>query len=273
MCHEFNYIMSELDLICNDMTDVTRNFHNSIIGEILGFHNYISTVKLDMDTISDLIVKEGEESVSLKHHKITSPEVCAEILSLICKNVGEIFYTTWLKEMDYDLFPECFFDDRTDAGCKYINLMSLLIINLIDSDIKIHYLNMIKFALSENIKGNIESSYALCLAFGSVIFSYITLQHNVRLHVSAKIKEVNSLRLSRISSRPKSRQYDEVMIIINKTIAKYNNASVTSLVDKVLSHYESQGRKPPTRNTLRKWIADSGYKVQGKPTNKYKLEV
>lgn len=273
MKYDLNDILSELDLLGDDMHANIRTMHDNIVNDVLCFRENISAAKYDMDRMSDEIIKGDLCESGSKLYLTTITDECAEFLLLSCKSIGEVFYNTWLKDMDYESFPECFFDNKNNNACRYIHLISTLISCLIEDNSSDNHINMIKVMLSESIKDNTDTVQALCISFGSVIYNSVMLQQKMCIHISNKIKEINKLKLSRASARPKSQEYDEVMSIINRTVIKFSNASVTSLIEKVSGYYDSQNRKPPTKNTLRKWIADSGYKPDGKPTNKYKLEV
>lgn len=189
----------------------------------------------------------------------------------IINRISEVFYHTWMKSCDYEDLFLGLIDNNGRSGDRYISLMTHLINDLFCRNDNDSYSGMIKLCMSEEIKGNVESSYSICKAIGMFLFKESYVSFNAASDIAHKIKKHNRIRLSKASSRPKSRDYDEVINIVKSTIAKYSNASVSSLIEKIHTYYSSNNRKPPAKNTIRSWILDIGYKPKGKPVNNYGL--
>lgn len=68
------------------------------------------------------------------------------------------------------------------------------------------------------------------------------------------ISHVNKVK----ASKPRHQFYDEVMEVIKATWEKYPNASQTGLHEALCSHYYGK----VSRNSLLKWISDSGFRPE-----------
>lgn len=264
-------IIMRLDELSIDIPNNVIGLHRLNIDDICSIKASLTHQKVCIDSIvNECLLTKDLNSIDCYFRPANN---YSDELHCIVNRVAEIFYQTWLKEYDYENIFLSFLDCKNRNGDNYINLMSYIIADLIDSEGNVNYIDMIKLCFSEAIKENNESSYSICKALGYVLFEQSYNSFNAANDILCKIKNYNSVRLSKASSRPKSRDYDEIVSIIKQTIEKYNDASVSSLIEKICCYYDSKQRKPPAKNTIRSWISDLGYKPEGKPTNKYHLVV
>lgn len=262
-------IIEDLNALSVNISKNMINSHRTVIEDLNDIKYELMHQKKVIDCIVDKCLFDDDLEL-IKSYLRPAFNCCDELHGVI-NRIADVFYHTWIKDCDYDDLFLRFIDNKDDDGGKYISLMTLLIADLFNNNGGESYYDVIKLCISEGIKGNVESSYSICKIIGVALFEKSYSSFDAASDILHKIKKHNSIRLSKASSRPKSRYYDEVVSILKRTVKKHDNASINSLVDKVSNYYELSKRKPPARNTIRSWISDMGYKPQGRPTNKYQL--
>ncbi|MDV1374519.1 hypothetical protein [Citrobacter freundii] len=266
-----NEIIFQLNELSTHISENLIGLHRTCIVDLCEIKVELTHQKKCIDYIVDKCLLEGELSyIDSYLRPAFNP---ADVLHDIVNRISDVFYHTWMHKCDYEDLFLSLIDNESRDGNRYISLMTLLVIDLFHGDNSKNYNDMIKLSISEQIKGNSESSYSICKALGAVLSGQSYSSFNAASDILYKMKRHNSIKLSKASSRPKSRDYEEVVSIIKETINKHNDASVSSLIEKICNYYISKQRKPPAKNTIRSWISGLGYKPEGKPINKYHLVV
>lgn len=264
-------LISQLNELTRVIPECFISLHRDNIEKLCEIKHYLNYQRECIDLIVDKCVLDGRLEL-INRHVYFAHNYSSELHEVVV-DVGRIFYHTWMKDYDYEEPFLSFVDKKDRDGDKYINLMSSFIAGFVSNDNNNDYVNLMNLCFSEEIKGNHEASYSICKSVGFILYEQSYAPFRTAGELLNKINKSNSLRLSRASARPKSRYYEEIISIIKLTVRKHEDASVSSLIEKIYDYYNSSQRKPPAKNTIRSWISDIGYKPKGKATNKYQLVV
>ncbi|WP_164095360.1 hypothetical protein [Serratia marcescens] len=128
--------------------------------------------------------------------------------------------------------------------------------------------SMLNMVILEIIKGRIDNAKVI---YSSIYNNFISLWSSELLITKGVIDKYRD-RQRKNSSGPRNVHYEEAARIISNTTSIHSNASVNSLVSKLLSHF-SEKKGSPSETTIKNWINDSGYKPEKPTTNRYNLVI
>ncbi|HDL7423420.1 TPA: hypothetical protein PXN54_002136 [Yersinia enterocolitica] len=273
MAIELEDLVFNLGLLVEEVPVEIHSMYHSIIGEIIGVKLSTTQAKDEMNLIAN---KYNKGEINTFHHELIyaddNHKEISKVLHVVMRDVSNVFCSSWGREFIFgDIFSEIKVK-RENNGCLYIKLMSNLICGIIADNNRLDYRELIILGLCESIEGRDESAYSICLALARIIVNEILHEVTISSYILIKTKEANSSRMSEISSKPKSNEYERVIKILSKTISACGNASVNSLIEKIREYYDDNKMiGKPAVNTLRRWIGSYGYKPQKPTTNNYEL--
>ena len=273
MAIELEDLVFNLGLLVGEVPVEIHSLYHSIIGEIIGVKLSTTQEKNEMNFIAN---KYNKGEITTFHHELIysdeNHKEISKVLHVVMRDVSNVFCSSWGRDFVFGNIYSEIKVKRENNGCLYIELMSNLICEIIADNNRLDYRDLIILGLCESIEGRDESAYSICLALARIVVNEILHEITISSHILIKTKEANSSRMSKISSKPKSNEYEMVIKILSKTISVCDNASVNSLIDKIREYYDdNKMRGKPAVNTLRRWIGSYGYKPQKPTTNKYEL--